>query len=111
MNRSDIEKTLPDTARILNHAINNAVIQLPYRRYPGVLFQGDTLYTIYRLIKENHPKEAAERIKLALDNYEMVLREAGFTHPPYNKQGEDDDTDGKSGGEAKAQSRAPKPAP
>jgi hypothetical protein len=111
VNRSDIEKRLPDTARILNHAINNAVVQLPYRRYPGVLFQGDTLYTIYRLIKDNHNKEAAARLKTALDNYELALREAGFTHPPYVKQGEDDDTTGKGGGEAKAKSRAPKPAP
>ncbi len=34
---------MSETAKLLSPAVNFAVVQLPGRRYPGVVVQGDTL--------------------------------------------------------------------
>lgn len=38
----------PDAAEILDHTTNAAVVQLPGRRFPGIVIQGDTLNTLVR---------------------------------------------------------------
>lgn len=37
---------MTDCARLLTPPYNFAVVQLPERQYPGVVFQGDTLHSI-----------------------------------------------------------------
>jgi hypothetical protein len=36
-----------ETAKLLSGAHNYAVVQLPGRRFPGIVFQGDSLHDLY----------------------------------------------------------------
>lgn len=43
---------MPDTAILLTRAHNYAVVQLPERRFPGVVVQGDTLHAFVKRLDE-----------------------------------------------------------
>ncbi len=38
---------MDDTVKLLSSPVNYAVVQLPGRKYPGVVFQGDSLNSLH----------------------------------------------------------------
>jgi len=55
------------TAKLLTPATNYAVVQLPKRAFPGVVFQGDSLHVILQKVSEARRHMAANRDEDALD--------------------------------------------
>jgi hypothetical protein len=43
---------MTDSVKLLGPSINFAIVQLPGRRYPGVVVQGDTLENLVRQIEK-----------------------------------------------------------
>ena len=82
-------------AVILSSATNNAVVQMPGRKYPGVVIQGDTLMSIIHEIEkvrdtllQGKSNEAISDIKYLLEDltgridfYEKVLEENNIQIP------------------------------
>lgn len=79
-------------ARLLTPARNYAVVQLPGRRFPGVVFQGDSLHILIgdleKALSEPDPSERAdifddvlERLREIRATYETALHEAGIELP------------------------------
>lgn len=80
---------------LLTAQMNNAVLRLPERRYPGVLVQGDTLASladlacmIERMLPPDadaslveHTQELRERLDGMLRFYEVTLEAAGIQLP------------------------------
>jgi hypothetical protein len=80
------------TARLLTPPTNYAVVQLPEREYPGVVFQGDSLCNLIddleAAISETDPvqkegafNEVMEGLYAVRAHYEAVLRESGISLP------------------------------
>ncbi len=86
------------TAKLLTPPTNYAVVQLPDRAFPGVVFQGDSLYIVSQKLsdarmqlEQDKTKEALEIIsELALEftgnlrHYEHVCSKNNIGIP-YNK--------------------------
>jgi len=86
---------MSDCAKLLSSPANFAVVQLPGRKFPGVVFQGDSLKILSREIEKlkrdvsvykNIEIEAglddiAERISGALKHYEKVCADRGIALP------------------------------
>jgi hypothetical protein len=86
---------MSESAELLSRAINYAVVQLPGRRFPGVVFQGDSLHALVTQIEElqrlAQPHHDAELIlglaeihdvlSSALVHYERVCQERGIALP------------------------------
>ncbi|MEM1113741.1 MAG: hypothetical protein AAGI11_17645 [Pseudomonadota bacterium] len=84
-----------EKVEIYSDATNHAVMKHPGRHYPGVLIQGDTLYSlcsalddVCRLLKENETTEAfdeANELRNALweklTHYKVVLADHGIELP------------------------------
>lgn len=81
--------------KLLSEPANYAVVQLPGRAYPGVVFQGDSLHSFIADLQEaamaNDPDEKAawlgdviERLTAVRAHYEAVLEREGVTLP-YNR--------------------------
>jgi hypothetical protein len=67
MRRSDILQLSDET--------NAVVLRLPERKYPGVLVQGDTLWTIYQHASDVYAGLRAEgQTELAWSAFEVVER-------------------------------------
>ncbi len=87
--------TNPATARLLSRPTNYAVVHLPGRTFPGVVFQGDSLHFLCTLAEELSKKleklaseelsSDIEEIILGLSGplgaYEKVLKEKGIDLP------------------------------
>ena len=82
-------------ARLLSEPTNYAVVQLPERRFPGVVFQGDSLNNLINDIKAAaaEPVESERRLLLkdviqhletVQIRYEKVLAENGIKLPYSN---------------------------
>lgn len=83
------------TAEVLDPTINCAIVKLSTRAFPGVLLQGDTLYSLYRGVQKTlaalNPDEQREAydelesvvdsLKGYLDLYESVLTRNGYSLP------------------------------
>lgn len=83
------------TAKILSQASNSGVIQMPGRKYPGIVIQGDSLFNLLEQVryclqqaKQHQDEEAyyeilmlAEVLQGQLVNYEMVLSRLGLGRP------------------------------
>lgn len=83
------------TAEVLDPTINCAIVKLSTRAFPGVLLQGDTLYSLYRGVQKTlatlNPDEQPEAydglefvvdsLKGYLDLYESVLTRHGYSLP------------------------------
>jgi len=78
--------------KLLSESTNYAVIQLPGRAFPGVVFQGDSLHALIADLRaasiESDPDEREfafrdmiERLSGVQNNYERVLAEAGMPLP------------------------------
>lgn len=79
----------PETVELLTRPFNGAVVQLPDRRYPGVVIQGDSLSTICEHLGEAIDGGAVDLagVKADLDNllrgYLDVLEARSIT-PPFS---------------------------
>ena len=79
---------MSERAELLSRAINYGVVQLPGRRFPGVVVQGDSLYNLVerldklRSLAESHPDEEVpaglaelhDTLQAALLHYEHLPR-------------------------------------
>lgn len=84
-----------DTAQILSHIPNSGIVQLPGRRFPGIVMQGDTLSNLFdstrfllgefkRLGDEERYYETlsfAEELQGQLLHYERTLERQGIQLP------------------------------
>ena len=91
----DFTRMPPDTAQILSHIPNSGIVQLPGRRFPGIVMQGDTLWSIFdharfllgefrRLRDEERYYEIlmfAEQLQAQLLHYEETLESHGMELP------------------------------
>lgn len=57
---------------ILEEASNCPVVQISSRRYPGMIIQGDTLFSFFRLVQEARESLAAGRAEDAADYAEQL---------------------------------------
>jgi len=85
---------------IYSDTSNNAVMKHPGRQFPGSLIQGDSLYTLYRMIErtsdyidKNKYDEAQEGIdevrELLLDrlnHYKQILKDHDIQLPFYEEK-------------------------
>jgi hypothetical protein len=95
--------SLPDAAEILDHTTNAAVVQLPGRRFPGLVVQGDTLnrfvdaaFSICRIADRHGSRDLRDEATALRDelrslaaHYEAVLASRGISLP-YVIEGRDD---------------------
>ena len=93
--RRRTEMAKRETAELLTPAHNYAVVQLPGRQFPGVVFQGDSLSILVSDIAElSDLLEAREygelsdciaeietRLSGVLDGYEAVCKQNGLSLP------------------------------
>jgi hypothetical protein len=81
-------------ARLLTPAQNFAVVQMPGRQYPGVVFQGDSLSTFCELARSlavltadtpagEEAADLSERLDSILRSYLAVLKNEGIA-PPFD---------------------------
>ena len=84
-----------DTAQILSQISNSGIVQLPGRRFPGIVMQGDTLSNLFdsarfllaefkRLRDEERYYETlmfTEQLQAQLDHYEETLHAQGMQLP------------------------------
>lgn len=80
-------------AKILSEASDHSVVKLPYREFPSITFQGDSLFIFYMNLsklsnyinnKEIFMEEIAElktELREILDDYKFVLRKNGYKIP------------------------------
>lgn len=79
-------------ARLLTPPTNYAVVQLPDRAFPGIVFQGDSLASLIgeleEAIAEPDPDvqaiafaEIMNQLRTVRSRYEAVLKEAGIRLP------------------------------
>jgi hypothetical protein len=88
---------MPEQAEILSHIPNSGIVQLPGRRFPGVVIQGDTLSNLFdgaryllAQFRELRDEECyyeilmlAEQLQAQLQHYEQTLAQSG-TQLPYS---------------------------
>jgi hypothetical protein len=86
---------MPEQAEILSHIPNSGIVQLPGRRFPGVVIQGDTLSNLldsarYLLaqFREMRDEERyyevfmlVEQLQMQLQHYEQALAQRGSQLP------------------------------
>ena len=84
-----------EVARILSHVSNSGIVQMPGRRFPGIVMQGDTLSNVFdsvafalRDAKARRDEESyyeflmfAETLQGQLEHYESVLVRLGMPLP------------------------------
>lgn len=84
-----------ETAQIRSHVPNSGIVQLPSRRFPGIVMQGDTLSNVFdsakflldefkRLRDEDRYYETlmfADQLQDQLLHYEDVLERLGMELP------------------------------
>jgi hypothetical protein len=66
--------------KLLSNQVNSPVIQLPYRNYPGVLIQGDSLFILYSraeslrdMLKQNQPEQLSDEELLTAEDTPLDL--------------------------------------
>jgi hypothetical protein len=89
---------------VLEEALNCPVVQVSSRRYPGMIIQGDTLFSFFRLVQETRKTLAAGKVEKAADYaeqledalgdllafYENVLKKHGCMLPYFRGAGGED---------------------
>lgn len=90
---------MSESAELLSPATNYAIVQLPGRAFPGVVFQGDSLFCLIQDLKscvQDLKSGQLEDLNLGLEymledlnailtSYEMVCADKGISLP-YFKQ-------------------------
>lgn len=85
-----------DDVKLLSPATNFAIVQLPGRRFPGIVVQGDSLQNfitdLEAAVKETDPAEREvilvdliERFVSVRERYEMVLSQQGIERPYFRE--------------------------
>jgi hypothetical protein len=71
---------MTESATLLTPATNYAVVQMPQRAHPGVVFQGDSLFsliselrTISSLLDGKEIDEASSDLKFIIENLTQIL--------------------------------------
>jgi hypothetical protein len=90
---------MTESARLLSPATNYAVVQLPGRKFPGVVFQGDSLYALEQeiskiaIMAKQHNEEIADELKYTSEaihdillHYESVCKKHGISLPYFRKR-------------------------
>jgi predicted RNase H-like HicB family nuclease len=88
-------ETMMTDAKLLSEPTNYAVVQLPERRFPGVVFQGDSLNNLINDIKAAAAEpveserqllleEVIELLETVQNRYEKVLAKNGIQLPYSN---------------------------
>ena len=80
---------MENCAELLTDAQNFAIIQLPGRKFPGVVVQGDTLSELVRVLEsvkdgaqgDDRTQEVLETLSEALQWYKSVCRNKGINLP------------------------------
>ena len=86
---------MSDFAEVLSEPTNYAVVQLPGRQFPGVVFQGDTLHSLAHSLNELRQlarhlgnqdmnarlHEVCESLTQVVAHYEAVCRMRGIRLP------------------------------
>lgn len=83
----------PSVAELLTPPQNYAVVQLPGRKFPGVVFQGDSLSILCELAAQveelaagtralEEASDMREQLDAILNDYLEVLKERGI-NPPF----------------------------
>ena len=86
---------MPEQAELLSHIPNSGIVHLPGRRFPGIVMQGDSLFSHLQGLRllldhfreqrdEDRYYEAlmmAEAIQAQLEHYEETLRSRGMSLP------------------------------
>jgi hypothetical protein len=70
-----------DALRVLSTVTNYAVVQLPGRKYPGLVVQGDRLREWVELIRagdSNSIESLTDALTTSLNEYVRVSREHGY---------------------------------
>jgi hypothetical protein len=92
-----------ETVEIYSDAVNAAVMRHPGRKFPGVLVQGDTLYTLYHSAHEAQKGlekdtdaygallELKERLAGYVSHYKQILNEHGIPLP-FFESGDEEST-------------------
>ncbi|MFC1826222.1 DUF6959 family protein [Thermodesulfobacteriota bacterium] len=89
MNEYNENESKDNYARILCHEVNRTVVQIPGRSFPGLVLQGDTLFTLLTHAKshwdlvqrsdnpylESGAKSLYEMLKDLYEHYNQVLDE------------------------------------
>ncbi|WP_448630648.1 DUF6959 family protein [Cellulomonas soli] len=71
-----------DTAEILTRLNAMPLVQDPGRRYPGLLIQGDTLFTLLEGLEQEAPKSYAQKmVRDWISIYEHMMAEVGIELP------------------------------
>jgi hypothetical protein len=72
-------------AKLLTPSHNYAVVQLPGRRFPGVVFQGDSLNSLVRKLDSARQHLAASRMEEALGELDYIFEELCEIQSDYEK--------------------------
>lgn len=90
---------MSESVELLSQPTNYAVVQLPGRKFPGVVFQGDSLHNLLRSITQLRQltekysddeiavslSELSESMSEVVQHYEKVCSDRGIPLP-YSKQ-------------------------
>jgi hypothetical protein len=76
---------MTDYAKLLTPPSNFAVVQLPERNYPGVVFQGDTLNSIVTNVIEMRQLLAAQRLDELGDEVQSLLEDLLAVQKSYER--------------------------
>ena len=75
---------MTENVRLLDGTTNAAIVQLPGRRFPGLVIQGDTLHELLRVaVSDDDDALVSLRDDLArfVDHYRRVLDREGIALP------------------------------
>jgi len=86
-----------NTAKILSHYSNSGIVQMPGRKFPGIVMQGDSLFNLHGSLvtaladaKRRRDEDTfydlfsfAQILEGQLLQYEQVLKEIGMENPYY----------------------------
>src|SRR5687767_2010778 len=86
---------MPEQAQILSHVLNSGIVQLPGRRFPGIVMQGDTVFNLFQdardLLTQARQRRdedgfyaalsIAEQLQAQLRHYEETLAAQGSELP------------------------------
>ncbi|MDM9622451.1 hypothetical protein [Rhizobium sp. S96] len=64
-----------ERAKLLTPAHNFAVVQLPERKFPGVVFQGDSLHSIVTQIANMQKLLATGQLEDLSEEFEFLLKD------------------------------------
>ncbi len=80
---------MSESAELLSKPTNYAVVQLPGRKFPGVVIQGDSLHTLVKRLSDLHlrsEKYRDEELTIGLNDLLEILSEASIHYESICKE-------------------------